>query len=638
MDEVKSTQYRSVDDDEEEEILLAPKLMPPLPALPILVHAPENKAVDFERLVELAAANASSVDDDFQFALKLHNELNASSPSLTAVATTTKTTTPPRHPPSDAYADDFDDLHDLLVALELRERLEQEERDAQLAQEIAMQRSPQMRGATSRREQEERDAEMAHRLAAQSSPDRRFKVKLEQEERDAEMARVLQGLEATASHHDDDSAARREQENHNAKMDRDLVSALSLDAATHGGDDDFALAQSLQADFDHMEAADRAALEAWDRAMAFDLQAEASLWSAEERALMEIFPAADPHDIRSALASCGNDPDEAFAKLSVQQDNFPSLRQAVAATKGARPGASAAARPPGASAESPWVDGSTTSWSLQQPLAALRCRFRTVPEASLRSALERSGGFMDEAEHIVAREYPAEYLKGIMSRPTARRSAEPADALHGRGQRAYKANAMTLDEFVESLKHWSSATSAGDHDVLYEAFRSDAERLGSELRREALRRRDLSAEGRTAEARDLDAKLERIRARLAKAKRDAAEAIFAQNNPRLCDLVARASVGDAPDPSELACVPLDLHMLHVDEALQRVVCVLRLAFMWRWPSLKVIVGKGNHSASGSKLHEPVRRVLEGNLAGPVLSAVPGEQGGYFLVKIRQQHA
>ena len=88
---------------------------------------------------------------------------------------------------------------------------------------------------------------------------------------------------------------------------------------------------------------------------------------------------------------------------------------------------------------------------------------------------------------------------------------------------------------------------------------------------------------------------------------------------------------------DLSSMPtVDLHHLLVDEALQRTFCMIKLAYHWRWPSLKIITGKGNHSAGGSKLLAPVRGALERSTNLTVQSFTSSVEGGSFIVSIKRR--
>jgi DNA-nicking Smr family endonuclease len=80
---------------------------------------------------------------------------------------------------------------------------------------------------------------------------------------------------------------------------------------------------------------------------------------------------------------------------------------------------------------------------------------------------------------------------------------------------------------------------------------------------------------------------------------------------------------------------VDLHHLHVDEALQRVRCVVNLAFRWGWPELCIVCGKGNHSNSGqSPVLRNVEMFLQRTKGALIANYSMKATGGSFLVKMK----
>ncbi|KAH9257995.1 hypothetical protein BASA81_003558 [Batrachochytrium salamandrivorans] len=109
----------------------------------------------------------------------------------------------------------------------------------------------------------------------------------------------------------------------------------------------------------------------------------------------------------------------------------------------------------------------------------------------------------------------------------------------------------------------------------------------------------------------LEAKIADQQQQLLASQLEAADMLFVRINPKLFSLVSQRANSNRP-------LQVDLHTMHANEAVDRVRVVLQYAYQSGWLQIKLITGKGKHSANmQAKLGPEIQAYLAENELGHV---------------------
>ena len=177
--------------------------------------------------------------------------------------------------------------------------------------------------------------------------------------------------------------------------------------------------------------------------------------------------------------------------------------------------------------------------------------------------------------------------------------------------------AYTSDDLIRACKRFGTQTQPSgnyasvrvtrENQLLYDSLRSNVETLREKYVKATKMVAAANKQGWAPVAQDWRAKADDLKQKMMAASLEAADCLFVQKNP---SLVARLASDGYRRPDDL--LDIDLHMLHVSEAEERVIALLALASIKGWRNIKIITGRGLHSSGEAKIFPRIGSVLRNN--------------------------
>lgn len=167
----------------------------------------------------------------------------------------------------------------------------------------------------------------------------------------------------------------------------------------------------------------------------------------------------------------------------------------------------------------------------------------------------------------------------------------------------------------------------------YHSARWDAKEIRKQIREDEklLALLDTVAEQDVETRKALEMKISRAEKELLASQKEAADLLFVLKNPKLLDMVSKRN-------TEKKLLQVDLHTMHVSEALERVHATIQYALRTEWLRLKIITGRGNHSQNmQSRLGPEILEYLQMNEHGYVDNAKVANGSIVVLLKSQYQN-
>ena len=395
--------------------------------------------------------------------------------------------------------------------------------------------------------------------------------------------------------------------------------------------------------------------------------------------LKDLHPDSTVDECLAALAKAGYQVDEAHRLLS----EFPSLGKPVASKRSF------------GQVSVQFVERSPV-YTIQVLVEDLKRKYgHRIPIVALRQAAEDANGILNEAENILYQKFPQEMIymsmhaKSTVANQTRASQNEKVQAASAHSVRVTRVRGVDMesvtrertsspshnpdespdeidphyldlarrdyytaedllygcqkygDYYYTQPSNGSSRSSETRNTVIYESLRKRKDQWASHLQQTKLLQGAANRAGRYAEAHEWKQKFEQILEKSIAVNNETADCLFAMKNPRFVSRLFEIRQQYEQDTGRTSSVSsvtnevsIDLHMLHVQEAEDRVRAVLEIAAAKHWRRVKIITGKGLHSRTYGE--SSVRGAIERLLQTHTLVQSLEDQPGYFTARLKPQ--